>query len=64
MAMNPETKEFREITPENEEETKGWLRFHVGEVLDIKGTPMRVMKITRKQIVLKPLKVTGHERAR
>lgn len=51
--MNPETKRFE---PETVRTPDDWPRFHIGEEFTLNGVRMRVRKVTRKDIVLRPVK--------
>jgi hypothetical protein len=51
--MDPETKEF---LPETKETPDDHPRFHVGDDWEMNGVLMRIRKITKKDIVLRPVK--------
>lgn len=53
--MNPRTKEFEPIdSPENA--PPGWAVFTVGHRVTINGTEFAIRKVTKKDIVLRPVK--------
>ena len=60
--MNPDTKEFEEIHQELAElyqerpETRDWKKFKIGEHVEIKGETFYVRKITKKDLIIRPLK--------
>lgn len=56
--MNPETKRFE---PETVRTPEGWPRFAVGERFTLKGVTMQVRKVTRKDVILRPVSGTGSE---
>jgi hypothetical protein len=51
--VNPETKEFIPVSPSTPPE---WPRFHVGQEFILNGVTMRVRKITKKDVFLRPVK--------
>jgi len=51
--MNPETLEFQ---PTTSSVPKGWLVFNVGDTLTIKDMVFRIRKITKKDIIIRPVK--------
>ncbi len=53
--MNPETKEFEPVPERPDSRTADWKRFHVGEVFTLNGVPMAIRKITRKDLILRPV---------
>ena len=58
--MNPDTQEFVQMTDENllrHPEMSDWKRFHVGERFELNGVAMEVRKITKKDVLLRPIKV-------
>jgi hypothetical protein len=57
--MNPDTREFVEMTDENlskHPEMTDWKRFSVGERFELHGVTMEVRKITKKDVLLRPVK--------
>ncbi len=50
--MNPDTKEFEPITEKTPED---WPRFHIGEEFELNGVKMRVRKVTKKDVILRPV---------
>ena len=57
--MDPNTKEFVQMTDENlniHPEMKSWKRFSIGERFELNGVMMEVRKITKKDVLLRPIK--------
>lgn len=60
--LNPEDGTFEEITQEladlykERPETKKWKKFRVGERVEVKGENFLVRKITKKDLILRPMK--------
>ena len=52
--MNPETGEVKQVYAGTPMPT-GWVQFHVGEVLEIRGCYFRVKRFNAKKVILKPL---------
>lgn len=50
--MNPETLKFEPVTRCTPED---WKRLFLGQEIDVGGIPCRIRKITRKDIVLRPV---------
>ena len=50
--MNPETYEFEAVDEDTPDE---WPRFKINEVVSVNGVEMRVRKITKKDIILRPV---------
>lgn len=53
--MQPVTKEFHHETPEKLL-PEDWPRFHIGQEFTLNNVKMRIRKITRKDIILRPVK--------
>lgn len=51
--MNPETKEFEPVT---EQTPSGWKTFVIGHKFTLNGVRFYIRKITRKDIVCRPVK--------
>jgi len=51
--MNPETYEFEPVTDETPDD---WVRFSIGEEVTINGVQCRIRKITKKDIIVRPIK--------
>ena len=47
--MNPDTGRFHNVPPDKEAEAEslGWIRFSVGETIEVKGHPFRVVACRR-----------------
>ena len=50
--MNPETKRFE---PETERTPDNWPRFKVGQLFTLNDVRMKIRKVTKKDIVLRPV---------
>jgi len=50
--MNPETYEFEPVTSCTPED---WKKLFIGQQIDVAGILCRVRKITRKDIILRPV---------
>jgi len=64
MAMDTNTGELKsieEILVERGTIPKDWPIFAVGEILEIKGQKMRIRKITKKDIILRSVKLDNDE---
>ena len=54
--MDPNTKEFMPLTEETDTaERLNWPRFKVGEIHTLNGIKMKVRKVTKKDVVLRPV---------
>lgn len=51
--MNPETKRFTPVTTDTPPD---WPRVQVGQESIVCGIPCRVRKVTRKDIIMRPIK--------
>lgn len=63
--LNPEDGTFEEIAEkyktleelyEERPETRGWKKFRIGERVEVKGEWFTIRKITKKDLILRPLK--------
>lgn len=60
--MNPKSKQFEMIEQDLDElykerpETKDWKKFRIGEQIEVKGEPFLIRKITKKDIIIRPMK--------
>jgi hypothetical protein len=60
--MNPDTKEFEEIKQDidtlyqERPETREWKKFHIGERVEVKGENFLIRKITKKDLILRPMR--------
>jgi hypothetical protein len=50
--MSPDTKLFE---PETENTPGDWPRFSINQEFELNGVKMRVRKITKKDVILRPL---------
>lgn len=53
--MNPQTMEFEPETTETPR-PPDWKRFTVGDPVMVNGVPMTIRKITKKDLLLRPVK--------
>lgn len=59
--MNPDSKEFEEIIGDYDKivserpEVKDWKKFHIGEEIEVKGEMFRIRKITKKDLIIRPI---------
>lgn len=53
--MGPTTKEFHKETPENAKKMVSWVKFRVGEEFELNGETFAIRKITKKDIVIRPV---------
>lgn len=60
--MNPDSKEFEKIIGDYDKlvaerpEIKDWKKFYIGEEIEVKGETFRIRKITKKDLIIRPLK--------
>lgn len=54
--MNPRTMEFEPISEPPPPEKKEWPVFRVGDMFELNGVKMAVRKVTRRDVVLRPVK--------
>lgn len=60
--MNPDTKEFTPLQ-EPEDAPKDWPVFTVGQRVTVNGVAMAIRKVTRKDVILRPVRETQNEEA-
>lgn len=59
--MNPDSKEFEEIIGDYDKliaerpEVKDWKKFRIGEEIEVKGEMFRIRKITKKDLIIRPI---------
>lgn len=57
--MNPNNEQFYQVLPADQAGPPidpGWQQFAIGQVLEVNGVRMRVHRITRKDVVLRPVR--------
>jgi len=58
--MNPDTKTFHPEVQHGPDLPPSWPRLKIGDVINVRGWGYRVRKITKKDVILRPVGMLTH----